>query len=117
MMDDFNSETDSDYTSYWRDWVSDLHILLGPSSVIYRHAAICGIESLTGGPAFLFTLSVFGVTRSFQDRGPTRGQPFAAPLEFGLGHPELHIISRILGSFLQHGIHSTLMANINSLSA
>lgn len=20
-MDDFNSETDSDYTSYWRDWV------------------------------------------------------------------------------------------------
>jgi hypothetical protein len=21
-MDDFNSETDSDYTSYWRDWVS-----------------------------------------------------------------------------------------------
>jgi hypothetical protein len=22
MMDDFASETDSDYTSYWRDWVS-----------------------------------------------------------------------------------------------
>ena len=22
-MDDFNSETDSDYTSYWRDWVRD----------------------------------------------------------------------------------------------
>ena len=22
MMDDFQSETDSDYTSYWRDWVS-----------------------------------------------------------------------------------------------
>ena len=21
-MEDFNSETDSDYTSYWRDWVS-----------------------------------------------------------------------------------------------
>ena len=21
MMEDFNSETDSDYTSYWRDWV------------------------------------------------------------------------------------------------
>jgi hypothetical protein len=21
MMDEFNSETDSDYTSYWRDWV------------------------------------------------------------------------------------------------
>ena len=21
-MDDFNSDTDSDYTSYWRDWVS-----------------------------------------------------------------------------------------------
>lgn len=24
MMEDFNSETDSDYTSYWRDWVSGL---------------------------------------------------------------------------------------------
>jgi hypothetical protein len=24
-MDDFNSETDSDYTSYWRDWVSLFH--------------------------------------------------------------------------------------------
>lgn len=22
MMDDFNTDTDSDYTSYWRDWVS-----------------------------------------------------------------------------------------------
>lgn len=32
-MDDFNSETDSDYTSYWRDWVrflnfSKIHSLL-----------------------------------------------------------------------------------------
>lgn len=26
MMEDFNSETDSDYTSYWRDWV-------GPTSL------------------------------------------------------------------------------------
>ena len=23
-MEDFNSETDSDYTSYWRDWVSSI---------------------------------------------------------------------------------------------
>lgn len=28
-MDDFNSETDSDYTSYWRDWVGfDVSLLL-----------------------------------------------------------------------------------------
>ena len=27
MMDDFNSETDSDYTSYWRDWVSLFFLL------------------------------------------------------------------------------------------
>ena len=25
-MDDFASDTDSDYTSYWRDWVSDLSL-------------------------------------------------------------------------------------------
>lgn len=31
-MDDFNSETDSDYTSYWRDWVSFkyFHMLCAP---------------------------------------------------------------------------------------
>lgn len=23
-MDDYNSETDSDYTSYWRDWVGEI---------------------------------------------------------------------------------------------
>ena len=23
-MEDFNSESDSDYTSYWRDWVGQL---------------------------------------------------------------------------------------------
>lgn len=28
MMEDFQSETDSDYTSYWRDWVrTDLAFL------------------------------------------------------------------------------------------
>ena len=26
-MDDFNSDTDSDYTSYWRDWVSAMIFL------------------------------------------------------------------------------------------
>jgi hypothetical protein len=35
-MDDFNSETDSDYTSYWRDWVgtslSQLHMDHRPRS-------------------------------------------------------------------------------------
>jgi hypothetical protein len=28
IMEDFNSETDSDYTSYWRDWVSEFHFYL-----------------------------------------------------------------------------------------
>ena len=26
-MDDFASDTDSDYTSYWRDWVSAFDVL------------------------------------------------------------------------------------------
>lgn len=25
MMDEFNSETDSDYNSYWRDWVGSFY--------------------------------------------------------------------------------------------
>ena len=28
-MEDFNSETDSDYTSYWRDWVSFESLFVG----------------------------------------------------------------------------------------
>ena len=27
-MDDFASETDSDYTSYWRDWVSEYYFFM-----------------------------------------------------------------------------------------
>lgn len=27
-MEDFNSETDSDYTSYWRDWVGCVYSVL-----------------------------------------------------------------------------------------
>lgn len=35
-MDDFNSETDSDYTSYWRDWVSlnHFHMLCAPRALV-----------------------------------------------------------------------------------
>lgn len=36
MMEDFNSETDSDYTSYWRDWVSWLFLLV-IASPIFRN--------------------------------------------------------------------------------
>jgi hypothetical protein len=32
MMDDFQSETDSDYTSYWRDWVS---LALHPCGLVF----------------------------------------------------------------------------------
>lgn len=43
MMDDFQSETDSDYTSYWRDWVCEnttLHLLMyqrPPVALIYLY--------------------------------------------------------------------------------
>lgn len=37
MMETFNSETDSDYTSYWKDWVS--HAFLHLLRVLY---AACG---------------------------------------------------------------------------
>ena len=26
MLEEFNSETDSDFTSYWRDWVSCFYV-------------------------------------------------------------------------------------------
>ena len=33
-MEDFNSETDSDYTSYWRDWVSSILFLFSVLLVV-----------------------------------------------------------------------------------
>jgi hypothetical protein len=42
-MDDFNSETDSDYTSYWRDWVSIPKFCV----VTLARAALC-----TGWPLY-----------------------------------------------------------------
>jgi hypothetical protein len=42
-MDDFNSETDSDYTSYWRDWVSIPKFCV----VALARAALC-----TGWPLY-----------------------------------------------------------------
>ena len=32
-MEEFASETDSDYTSYWRDWVSDISAFSIPSAI------------------------------------------------------------------------------------
>ena len=40
-MEDFNSETDSDYTSYWRDWVSEILFLLLVRLVVYRYHCRC----------------------------------------------------------------------------
>ena len=35
IMDDFNSETDSDYTSYWRDWVgTSIHFTCPPLHIL-----------------------------------------------------------------------------------
>jgi hypothetical protein len=39
-MDDFASDTDSDYTSYWRDWVSGLDMLV--------FAAVRGVAQVLG---------------------------------------------------------------------
>jgi hypothetical protein len=40
-MEDFNSETDSDYTSYWRDWVSDVLLL---SKLLGHHVSTTGYK-------------------------------------------------------------------------
>lgn len=38
-MDDFNSDTDSDYTSYWRDWVGALLFYSGAPMAAFLHDA------------------------------------------------------------------------------
>ena len=44
-MDDFASDTDSDYTSYWRDWVSGIFALV---SFVWRLLGRLGWEGLLG---------------------------------------------------------------------
>lgn len=50
-MDDFNSETDSDYTSYWRDWVSLSFLFLAPrvSICVRRRKSFAGREETCKG--------------------------------------------------------------------
>ena len=43
-MDDFASDTDSDYTSYWRDWVRDI---LLPSIAVSRAVILIVILTFT----------------------------------------------------------------------
>lgn len=82
-MDDFASETDSDYTSYWRDWVGHVMSL----SIVYlRDPALCLKLSLRSVcPTHIFVnrcrlplVSDFESLSSIRDgrlnRGPTREQ-------------------------------------------
>ncbi|GFF77393.1 hypothetical protein IFM47457_04394 [Aspergillus lentulus] len=54
MMEDFNSETDSDYTSYWRDWYCWRGDGLGCSSQDMGrgcpHDAIAAGENIEASP-------------------------------------------------------------------
>lgn len=51
-MEDFNSETESDYTSYWRDWVSYCVIFLYSSYDFKSPRALCLVEICGMVPAF-----------------------------------------------------------------
>jgi len=69
MMEDFQSETDSDYTSYWRDWVRTFLL------VLHTH------YSLAGGHATLWSMGVGvcgGVVWHILPR-PLRHQPPTRP--------------------------------------
>lgn len=47
-MEDFNSETDSDYTSYWRDWVCAFFFLVTASPIFFFFFfARIGMDALT----------------------------------------------------------------------
>ena len=52
MMDDFNSETDSDYTSYWRDWVSQTRFHFCESGgfiCLFDRAMDCSLKGVQHG--------------------------------------------------------------------
>jgi hypothetical protein len=44
-MDDFASDTDSDYTSYWRDWVSALHFFFRYTACLLEFGPLVGVWS------------------------------------------------------------------------
>lgn len=52
MMEDFNSETDSDYTSYWRDWVGAFSVELrydifsAPQAVVTVNMLVSSCQAL-----------------------------------------------------------------------
>lgn len=65
-MDDFNSETDSDYTSYWRDWVSfkHFHTLCAPRDQDLGGKNDQGSDKETEGTMFGYVNNFTGTFRS-----------------------------------------------------
>lgn len=51
-MEDFNSESDSDYTSYWRDWVGELFFLFCLFSAVHLCLLLPSLSSVN--VSFLF---------------------------------------------------------------
>lgn len=52
IMEDFNSETDSDYTSYWRDWVSEVQFFCEKYRGACFHGRGMGLEEDHGHVGF-----------------------------------------------------------------
>ena len=49
-MEDFGSDTDSEYTSYWRDWVSLSCVFLSRDTVCFQKFWLAGQSNLITPP-------------------------------------------------------------------
>ena len=75
-MDDFGSETDSEYTSYWRDWVSRQVILLFSAITFVVHCCLVFvILHVCEGKITCESFVLRGVTRLLKDVGFLQSVP------------------------------------------
>jgi hypothetical protein len=84
-MDDFGTETESDYTSYWRDWVGDIYLLLLPtfptflSNILQEQPFLCRLILLeiSYRPEPVYCIKPVGIIKSAP-------QPFGLSTPFGI---------------------------------
>ncbi len=69
MEQDFNSETDSDYTSYWRDWVS--------SDRGFRLCALCSQAGFVGAFRYDVDASIISLLFPFSSIQSSRRMYFS----------------------------------------
>jgi len=110
-MDDFNSETDSDYTSYWRDWVSSNFHAFAPRNPIPPEGTIDG----TSGGKHEQTHTE-DIRRCNITSGCTWSRDLSAKIRPMMNNERLHLSSKTIKDLSFHDVEQMVLRTLDSVT-